>query len=313
MNNTLIIGLNRKAIDLYESIKNYPALGYKIIGFVSLKEARTDLTKKITFLGKFDTITKNIWQYNIKTILIAIDPDQHSYLKQIICICSKSNIKYQIVSDVYDTAYGNVIKDIYRDLYQYRELDLRRSVDLIGAFFLLIVLFPLFIIIASAIKIESRGSIFFSQPRAGIKGKPFRIYKFRTMVKGEEQESDTEPALKNDLHTTNVGNFLKQTSIDELPQLLNIFKGDMSFIGPSPDRPFFVESFRQQIPFYNNRLKIKPGTIGWAQVNWKFDESIEDIREKLAFDLFYINNRTISLDIKIIFMTINAVLPRNKM
>ena len=128
------------------------------------------------------------------------------------------------------------------------------------------------------------------------------------MVQDAEQKSGPVWAQKNDSRITSVGNFLRKTRIDELPQLLNIFKGDMSFIGPRPERPFFVESFKQQIPFYFNRLRYKPGVTGWAQVKWGYDETIEDVKEKLKFDLYYINNRTIQLDIKIMFLTVSTVL-----
>jgi exopolysaccharide biosynthesis polyprenyl glycosylphosphotransferase len=307
-NNTLIVGLNREAIELFERIKHQPALGYKVIGLISLREIPEKPPTKIPILGNFNSIVKNIKQYNIKTVLIAISPDQHDYLNQLISICKKCKVSCQIVSDVYDTVYGNVIRDIYKDLYQYRELGLRRIADLLGSIFLLIVLFPLFLLVAFAIKIESPGSIFYSQQRSGKKGKPFRIYKFRSMVQDAEQKSGPVWAQKNDPRITNVGNFLRKTRIDELPQLLNIFKGDMSFIGPRPERPFFVDSFKQQIPFYLNRLAYKPGVTGWAQVKWGYDETIEDVREKLKFDLFYINNRTIWLDIKIILLTFRTVL-----
>ena len=307
-NNTIIIGFNREAIDLFDRIKNQPALGYRVVGFISLKEIKELPSTKLPVLGDFNSLVKNLKEYNVKTVLIAISPDQHVYLNQIINVCTKFNIHYQIVSDVYDTVYGNVIRDIYKDLYQYRELGLRRIVDLTGSIFLLIALFPLFLIVAFAIKIESPGSIFYSQQRSGKNGKLFRIYKFRSMVQDAEQKSGPVWAQKNDPRITNVGNFLRKTRIDELPQLLNIFKGDMSFIGPRPERPFFVESFKQQIPFYINRLCFKPGVTGWAQVKWGYDETIDDVKEKLKFDLYYVNNRTIWLDIKIILLTFRTVI-----
>jgi len=307
-NNTLIVGLNRESIELFERIKNFPALGYKVIGFIAIKELKIESSPKIPILGDFNSLVKNIQQYNIKTALIAIAPDQHSYLDQIISICTKFNITYQIVSDVYDTVYGNVIRDIYHELYQYKEFGLRRIVDFLGSIFLLILLFPLFILVAFAIKIESPGSIFYSQQRAGKKGKLFRIYKFRSMVQDAEQKSGPVWAQKNDPRITTVGNFLRKSRIDELPQLINIFKGDMSFIGPRPERPFFVESFKQQIPFYFNRLNYKPGVTGWAQVKWGYDETIDDVKEKLKFDLYYVNKRTIWLDVKIILLTFRTVI-----
>ena len=312
MNNTIIIGLNKESILLYEKIRNYPALGYKIIGFISLREKQATLTRKINYLGKFDTIKKNIKKYKIKTILIAIAPNQHLFLNQIINICTECNIKYRIVSEVYDIAYGNVIRDIYNDLFKYRELNTRRIIDIVGSILLLALLFPLFIIIASIIKIESPGSVFYSYPRLGQNGKPFRLYKFRVTNAEDLKKSDKIQYSFNEHFPTNVGNFLKKTLIDEIPQLLNIFKGDMSFIGPNPEGQFFVESFKQQIPFYKNRLQIKPGITGWAQIKWAYDETIEDIKEKLAYDLYYINNKSIIFDLKIIFLTVNELLKKNK-
>ena len=312
MNNTLIVGFNKEAIELYEKIIEYPALGYKIIGFVTLKKLRSISPKKLLVLGTINSIKENIKQHNIRIILIAIAPNQHSYLKRIINICIECNTKYQIVSEVYDIAYGNIIRDIYKDLLQYRELNTRRIVDLVGSILLLVILFPLFIIIASMIIIELPGSIFYSQLRLGKNGKPFRLYKFRVNDTEDLQKSVKILNSFNEHITTNVGNFLKKTRIDELPQLLNILTGDMSFIGPNPERPFFVDSFKQQIPFYHNRLKIKPGITGWAQVKWEYDETIEDIKEKLSYDLHYINNRSIKFDLKIIFLTITELLNKKK-
>lgn len=307
-NNTIIIGLNKRAIELYEQTKNYPALGYEVVGFVSLKRFEKAPSNKIPYLGNFNSISKYIKLFNIKNILIAIAPDQHSSLEEIIDICTKFNLSYQIVSDVYNVVYGNVIKDIYHDLYQYKEFSLRRAFDLFGSFFLLFFLLPIFAVIGLAIKVESPGSIFYSHQRTGKNGKLFRIYKFRTMVQNADNKSDMDVVYKNDVQITSVGSFLRRTRIDELPQLLNIFKGDMSFIGPNPERPFFVESFKQQIPFYVNRLKFKPGVTGLAQVKWGFEETIADVKEKLKYDLYYINNRTVWLDLQIILLTLESVL-----
>ena len=175
-------------------------------------------------------------------------------------------------------------------------------------FYLTFFLFPIFIIIALAIKLESKGSIFYSQIRVGKDGKQFRIYKFRSMVQDAEKSSGPIWAQKADPRVTKIGRFMRITRIDELPQLLNILKGDMSLIGPRPERPFFVESFKEQIPLYENRLKIKPGVTGWAQVKWRYDESLEDVKQKLSYDLYYVDNYSVWLDLRIFLLTFLTVL-----
>ena len=229
-------------------------------------------------------------------------------LPEIIDICKQIGISYTIVSDMYDTVFGNVIHEVYDDLFSRKEVGLRRFLDFLGAVFLMLVLLPLFSVIAIAIKLESKGSVFYSQIRVGIDGREFRIFKFRSMFQDAEKNSGPIWAQKDDPRITSVGRFMRLTRIDELPQLMNILKGDMSFIGPRPERPFFVDSFKQQIPLYQNRLKTKPGVTGWAQVKWRYDESLEDVREKLNFDLYYINNHTLWLDIKIFFLTLKTIL-----
>ncbi len=307
--NTLIVGLNSEAIDLYERICRYPALGFKICGFISVgKISSKSKYQQLPFIGEFDKFAIYIQRLEIDMVLIAIDPSKHFMLDEIIQECLKTNTNYKIVSDVYDTVYGNVIKDVYQDLFQYREFGLRRVIDFIGSIIGFALFMPLFFMIALAIKIESSGSIFYSQQRTGKNGRPFRIYKFRSMIQDAEKQSGPVWAQKKDPRITRMGNFMRITRIDEVPQLINIFKGDMSFVGPRPERPFFVDSFKQQIPFYINRLKIKPGVTGWAQVKWGYDETIEDVKEKLNYDLYYVDNYSLWFDIKILILTIKTVI-----
>jgi len=308
LKNALIVGVNSGSVDIYDKIKSYPALGYKVHGFIALREIENkNLSKQLPILGGLNTLKKYIETYNVDIVLIAIDPDQKEHLETIIKICNVNKIAYQIVHDVYNTVYGHVIRDVYQDIFQYKEFNIRRVLDFFGAIFLIVLLIPLYIVVSVTIKLESKGAVLYSQLRTGKNKKPFRIYKFRSMVQDAEKLSGPVWAQKSDPRITRVGYIMRKTRIDELPQLINILKGDMSFIGPRPERPFFVESFKQQIPFYLNRLQVKPGVTGWAQVKWRYDETIEDVKEKLSYDLYYINNRSLWMDLKILLFTVKTV------
>jgi sugar transferase (PEP-CTERM system associated) len=188
---------------------------------------------------------------------------------------------------------------------------LKRSVDLILSVFLLIVCLPLIIAIAILIKIDSRGPIFFSQERVGEKGKIYRMHKFRSMINNAEDQSGPVWAQSDDDRVTRVGKFIRRLRVDEIPQLYNVLKGEMSFVGPRPERQYFVEQLEKLIPYYTIRYTVKPGITGWAQVCYGYGASVEDAVEKLNYDLFYIKNMTTLMDIMIFLRTIKIVLFSN--
>ena len=165
-------------------------------------------------------------------------------------------------------------------------------------------------LIAAAIKLDSKGPVLYVQDRVGFSRKTFRLYKFRSMVANAEELSGPIWAHENDIRVTRVGRILRKTRFDEFPQLYNIIKGNMSLVGPRPERPFFVEKLKKKIPYYQLRLKIKPGLTGWAQIKHRYDRSLDDVREKLKYDLYYIENMSLNMDFKIILATIFVVLRR---
>jgi exopolysaccharide biosynthesis polyprenyl glycosylphosphotransferase len=184
----------------------------------------------------------------------------------------------------------------------------KRFVGVLLSTVLLIVFSPLILVVAVAIKLDSRGSAFFSQERVGEYGKIFTIHKFRSMEADAEEESGPVWAEEDDSRVTRVGRILRKLRIDELPQLWNVFKGDMSFVGPRPERSFFVEKLKETIPYYNERLSVKPGVTGWAQIKYAYSSSEEEALEKLKYDLYYIKNMSIVMDLIIIFHTVKIVL-----
>lgn len=184
---------------------------------------------------------------------------------------------------------------------------LKRLIDIIGSLFGLMVLTPLFFLIGIAIKIDSKGPIFFKQERVGQGERIFTMYKFRSMRVDAEKTTGPVWARKNDPRVTGLGGFLRKTRLDELPQLFNILLGEMSLVGPRPERPVFVRQFSSTIPKYRRRLDVKPGLTGLAQVRYRYDQSIRDVKNKLRYDLIYVKNMCLLLDIRIMFQTFGVV------
>ncbi|MBI5376466.1 MAG: sugar transferase [Candidatus Schekmanbacteria bacterium] len=184
----------------------------------------------------------------------------------------------------------------------------KRIIDIFLTIVGLIIAAPLMVIIAILIKLDSDGSVFYVQERLGLNEKPFKLIKFRSMTKDAEKESGPVWSMKNDSRVSRVGRLLRPTRLDEIPQLLNVLKGEMTFVGPRPERPFFIERLKKQIPYYSLRFAVKPGITGWAQVKYHYGDSVEDALEKLQYDLYYIQNISLILDIYILLRTIMVVL-----
>ena len=202
-----------------------------------------------------------------------------------------------------------------RNFFYYKKLFyiyfIKRLIDLGLSIFLLTILIPIIILLSILIKLDSRGPVFFNQIRFGIHKIPFSIYKFRTMYNYSEKDIGPVWTKKNDKRITKFGGFLRRYHLDELPQLFNVIKGDMSLIGPRPERPYFVDKLSKHLPLYNKRLKIKPGITGWAQINQSYDKNIDDVSNKLILDFYYINNISFWFDIKILIKSVAVVLSAN--
>lgn len=307
---TLIVGWNVESINLYDRILNAPALGFDIRGFIrpaGIKE-KTHY-KNVPVLGDLSKLPEILVKYQISEVLIVLSPLEKQYLSSIITSCTNSGVNYKVISDTYGEEYSHVIRGILKDVLKPGDLGPRRIVDVLSAVILLIFLFPLFIVVSIAIKLESSGPVFYSQQRYGKDGKIFAVHKFRSMSQDAETKSGPVWAQKRDPRITRIGFFMRKTRIDELPQLMNVLKGDMSFIGPRPERPFFADTFKKQIPFYLNRLQVKPGITGLAQVTVGYDETIEDVKEKVSRDLEYIEKaNTWKMNTSVLWKTVLTVL-----
>jgi exopolysaccharide biosynthesis polyprenyl glycosylphosphotransferase len=267
-------------------------------------------------LGAFDELPALISEHNVRDIIISLDSSEHDQLLRVISWCDSSAVSLKIVPDLYDIIsgqartnqiYGFPLIEIMPELMQPWERAVKRTIDVIFSLTILLIGLPLWILVAIAIKLDSKGPVFYTQERVGKEEKHFKIIKFRSMYEGAEHSSGPVWANKKDPRVTRVGRILRRLRIDEIPQLINILDGDMSLVGPRPERPYFVEQLSKEIPLYRRRLKVRPGITGWAQVKHKYDESVEDVRKKVQYDLFYIENISLRLDFKIILNTVAVV------
>jgi len=316
--NVLIIGFNQKAKDVHDQLLQHKALGLDVKGYVSSNGYKSgDNYKDINVLGSINEIEKLIDEVNAQEIIIALEKDDHDILIQLIAKCDQKNVGIKIVPDLYEILsgqaktsqiYGMPLIDIMPQLMPEWEKKLKRLFDIIISLLILIITSPFCFIIAIVIKIDSKGPILFTQERCGQNGKVFTILKFRSMVMDAEKMSGPVWSQKDDPRITRVGKIIRRLRFDEIPQMFNVLKGEMSFVGPRPERPFFVEKLASEIPYYKRRLKVRPGITGWAQVKHKYDETLEDVKIKLKFDLFYIENMSLRMDFKIILRTIYVVL-----
>lgn len=308
--NALIIGWNSEAAGLYDRLLNYPALGYSIKGFIKPSGSQEkSYYKNVPVVGDLSNLLEVIESYEIDEVLIVLSNIEQQYLSDILKECQKAEVEYKVVADTYDTGYKHVVRDVINDVLHPSDFGARRLIEFAMAVILLLLLLPLFVIVAIAIRLETPGKVFYSQQRCGKDHQIFSIYKFRSMVQDAEKASGPVWAQKHDPRITRVGRFMRKTRIDELPQLMNIIRGDMSFIGPRPERPFFVDNFKKQIPMYINRLKVKPGVTGLAQVVVGYDETFEDVKNKIKADIEYINNAdSLKMNLFILWKTLLVVL-----
>lgn len=318
LRNTIIVGWDRQARELYDSLLQYPALGHRIVGFVPVSDnPEGDGYRGVPVVGTVGSLPDVIERMDVRDVLIALDSTDHDRLLWIISACDSRDVSMKIIPDLYDIIsgqartnqiYGFPLIEISPRLLQPWERVVKRFMDIAVSFFVLAAGSPVWALVALAIKLDSKGPVFYMQKRVGKDEKIFRVIKFRSMHEGAEKTSGPVWANRSDPRVTRVGRILRRLRIDEVPQLINVLDGDMSLIGPRPERPYFVEQLSQEIPLYKRRLKVRPGITGWAQVKHKYDESVEDVRKKVEYDLYYIENMSLRMDFKIFLNTLMVVM-----
>ncbi|MGD8778216.1 MAG: sugar transferase [Ignavibacteria bacterium] len=316
--NALIIGYNKKANNIHNTIKKYRALGLDVTAYVAVKKENVGRSfNEINVVDTYENLGKVIEEKCIQEIIIALEKHEEDVMMSVIAATDNLNIGMKIVPDLYEIIsgqaktnqiYGFPLIDIMPQLMPEWEKRLKRLLDIFVSLLILLVSSPVILITSIAIRLDSKGPVFYKQERSGMNGKPFKMVKFRSMVQDAEKKSGPVWSQKDDPRITKVGRIIRKIRVDEIPQMFNVLKGEMSLVGPRPERPYFVEKLSKEIPLYKRRLKVRPGVTGWAQVKHKYDETIEDVKNKLRYDLFYIENISLRLDIQILMRTVFVVL-----
>ncbi|OSZ79458.1 hypothetical protein CAP35_14760 [Chitinophagaceae bacterium IBVUCB1] len=315
--NTLIIGGNQKAIDVYKQMSESPkALGNIFKGFIySNLEAANGMSKYLPQLGNLAELESIIDSHAIEEVVVAVDSSEHHLLENILTRLSYRPVVVKVLPDLYDiisgsvktsNVYDAVLIHIHPDLMPDWQRVCKRTLDIIASLLALILLSPVYIFAAIRVMLSSNGPVIYKQERIGLFGKPFYIYKFRSMYVDAEAQG---PALssKEDARITPWGKFMRKWRIDELPQFVNILKGDMSLVGPRPERKHFIDIISQTHPHYKYLHKVKPGLTSWGMVQFGYAENVTEMMERMKYDLLYIENCSLALDIKIMLYTLMVI------
>ncbi len=308
----LLVGYSRAAEEYIDRIIANPQWGYNVRGILDDNIERGTMYKGIKVIGRIDNLFVILPENHLDEIAITLGLEEYYKLEHIVALCEKSGVHTKFIPD-----YNNIIptKPYTEDLLGLPVINIRyvplsntfnafikRVMDVVGSLLCIVLFSPVMLATAIAVKSTSKGPLIYAQERVGRHNRPFKMYKFRSMRVQDEKQEKKCWTVQNDPRITGVGKFIRKTSIDELPQLFNVLKGDMSLIGPRPERPQFVEKFREEIPRYMIKHQVRPGMTGWAQVNgYRGDTSI---RKRIEHDLYYIENWTVGLDIKILFLTV---------
>ncbi|MFN4082875.1 MAG: sugar transferase [Bacteroidia bacterium] len=316
--NTIVVGNNQRSLLLVKELLKPNAQGFIIKGFVSFNGDKENhiLKDVIPMLGNYEDLPFLIKKFDIEEVIIGIESTKHYELNKVTNLLEDEKVSLKIIPDLYDMMSGQVklnnivgtaLISINHDVMPQWQKATKRAIDVLVSLLVLIAFMPVFIAVAVAVKFSSKGPVFFKQIRLGYKGKPFHIYKFRTMVVDAEAEGP-QLSSKNDKRITPVGRWLRKYRLDELPQFFNVLIGEMSLVGPRPERKFFVDQIVKLAPHYKHLHRVKPGITSWGQVKYGYAESVEQMVERLQYDILYIENRSIAVDFRILIYTIKTIL-----
>lgn len=314
--NTIIIGGDKNAVEMYEEIVNRPySLGFNFIGFIdSNGNSKNHLEAQLNNLGKISDLSSIIIEKEIEEVIVAVETSEHGRIKDIFDILFdfSNQVIIKVIPDMYDIMlgsvkmnhlFGAVLIQIEQDLMPHWQRVIKRAIDLCASSLALIILSPVLLFVALKVRLSSPGPIFYYQERIGLNGNPFNIIKFRSMftdaeAKGPQLSSDTDSRM------TKWGAIMRKWRLDEIPQFWNVIKGEMSLVGPRPERQFYIDQIVARAPHYKHLLKVRPGITSWGQVKYGYASNVDQMLQRLKFDILYIENMSLSLDFKILFYTL---------
>lgn len=308
----IMVGYSRAAEEYVDRVVQNPQWGYKVMGILDDNVAPGTRYKGVEVIGAIGSLSAILEQHSPDEIALTLGLNEYYKLQRIVAMCEKSGVHTKFIPD-----YFNIIptKPYTEDILGMPVVNIRhvplsntfnmmvkRLMDIIGSIVCIVLFSPVMLVTSIVIKVTSPGPLIFKQERVGLHNMPFQMYKFRSMEVQTEADERKGWTTKNDPRVTGVGRIIRKTSIDELPQLFNVLKGDMSLVGPRPERPQYVEKFREEIPRYMVKHQVRPGMTGWAQINGYRGNT--SIRKRIEYDLYYIENWTVGMDIKILILTV---------
>jgi exopolysaccharide biosynthesis polyprenyl glycosylphosphotransferase len=315
---TVIVGGCENAISIYNEMEDsIKSPGNKFIGFVGIAEKQDYLLSKfLPYLGSYKDLQQIIEKYKIEEVLVAIEHSESSTVNRIIQEISGTNVRIKVIPDIQDILLGAVktnsiwspFIEIAQEPLPVWQSFLKRFLDITVSLIAIMLLIPAFILVSIGVKRSSPGPIFYAQVRIGRKRKPFKIYKFRSMYMDAEQDGKPQLSSKDDPRITPFGHFIRKVRLDETPQFFCVLKGDMSLVGPRPERKYYIDKIEELAPEYRLLFNVKPGITSWGQVKFGYAENIPQMIERLKYDLLYLENISIATDIKILIYTILIVL-----
>lgn len=312
--NTIVIGGNEKAVRLFEDLRTQtrPA-GNKIIGFLTVDEGKSyPLEKYAPNLGSYKNLQKVINEHQVEEIIIAIESSEHKLLSQILTLLENRTHTVWGIPDLFDilsnqaktnAIFGSPLIKVSNGLMPVWQENIKRLLDVVISVISLVVFFPFFIALAIGIKMSSKGPVLYKQERMGKFGKPFIIYKLRTMINGAETNG---PLLSSseDNRITRIGQFMRRTHLDEIPQFINVILGEMSLVGPRPERKYYIEQIAKKAPYITHLQKVRPGITSWGQVKYGYASNVDEMIERLQYDMVYLKNISLYVDFKILIYTV---------
>jgi len=317
--NTIIVGSNGNAIGIFNEIENQEkSSGNHFVGFVNAAPYKDyKLEKFLPHLGQINQLKQIIMEHNVEEVIIATERSEVKTIEQIITEVESTNVIIKVIPDMQDYLLGTIhstsifhtpLLEISPDLMPAWQQSIKRLLDIFISIIAMTILIPAYIGVAIGIKATSKGPVFYRQKRVGLHGKPFTMIKFRSMYCDAEKNGIPQLSSKEDPRITRFGHFLRKVRLDEIPQFWSVLKGDMSLVGPRPERQFFIDQIVQRAPHYRLLQKVKPGITSWGQVKYGYAENVDQMIERLKFDILYIENMSLAMDFKILIYTVLIVL-----